>query len=315
VDEVLTRETLRGTWATVLLPLNVDDSIDRGRLSEELAVLVGAGLNGIYTNGTAGEFHALDEDEYELVTGLVAAGCRSSGVPFQLGASHMSGQISLRRIRSAAACQPSAIQVILPDWCALSPDEVLIAVDGMAQAAGPVPLVLYNPPHAKTQLTPSAFGRLAAEFPQLVGIKVAGGDEAWFAQMREYAGDLAIFVAGHHLASGLRQGARGSYSNVACLSPAGAVWWYQTMLSDQTAALRVERQLNSFLDRHVLPLQRSGYCNAALDKTLAAVGDWASIGTRTRWPYRGVPEALVRELRKIARIELAEFLAAGNGTA
>jgi dihydrodipicolinate synthase/N-acetylneuraminate lyase len=79
----------------------------------------GAGLDGLYTNGTAGEFHCLDEAEYDLITDVVAQACQRAGVPCQLGASHMSGQISLRRIRVAAADDPAAIQVILPDWCAL----------------------------------------------------------------------------------------------------------------------------------------------------------------------------------------------------
>jgi hypothetical protein len=61
----LTRPTLRGTWAPVLLPVAPDEAIDFGLLREELAVLVDAGLDGIYTNGTASEFHCLEEDEYE----------------------------------------------------------------------------------------------------------------------------------------------------------------------------------------------------------------------------------------------------------
>lgn len=307
----LTRTTLRGTWGTVLLPLATDDSIDSGRLAEELSVLLAAGLDGIYTNGTAGEFHTLEESEYDQITEVVAAACGAAGIPFQLGASHMSGQTSLRRIRSATACQPAAIQVILPDWCALSPDETLSAIDRMAREAEPVPLVLYNPPHAKTQLTPALFGRLATSFPQLIGIKVAGGDAGWFEDMRAHVGTLAIFVAGHRLASGLRLGAAGAYSNVAAMSPRGAVRWQQAMLSDAGAAGRLEERLNAFLDRHVLPLQAAGYCNAALDKTLAAIGGWAPIGTRTRWPYRAVPEEVVTRLHGTARDELPEFFPAG----
>jgi dihydrodipicolinate synthase/N-acetylneuraminate lyase len=305
----LTRDTLRGTWATVLLPLADDESIDFGRLAAELTALAGAAPDGIYTNGTAGEFHTLDEEEYDRVTAVVAERCTAAGIPFQLGASHMSGQISLGRIRRSAAFEPSAIQVILPDWCGLSADEVLFAVERMAQVAGPVPLVLYNPPHAKTRLEPELFGRVATAFPQLAGIKVAGGDASWFARMRAAAPTLAIFVAGNRLASGLQHGARGSYSNVACLSPAGAVAWYQAMLAEPAAALRLEARVNAFLDRHVLPLQRAGYSNAALDKTLAAVGGWAPVGTRTRWPYRFVPQDVASALVPVARAELPELFA------
>ena len=304
------RQNLRGTWGAVLLPLNDDDSIDFMRLREELDVLLRAQLDGVYTNGTAGEFHTLEEDEYDLVTDAVAGACAAAGVPFQLGASHMSGQISLRRIRSAAVHRPAAIQVILPDWCPLSFDEVLATVDRMAREADPVPLVLYNPPHAKTGLTPAQFGRLAAAFPALIGIKVAGGDSDWYRAMGARAADLAIFVPGHHLASGLRQGAAGAYSNVACLSPPGAVRWYRSMLENPAAAEQAEARLGAFLGRHVAPLQAAGYGNAALDKALAAIGGWAPIGTRVRWPYSGVPDEAVAALRETARAELPEFLSA-----
>jgi dihydrodipicolinate synthase/N-acetylneuraminate lyase len=307
----LTRQTLRGTWGAVLLPLNDDDSIDFGRLDEELSVLLRAGLDGIYTNGTAGEFHTLEEAEYDRITEVVATACAAAGAPFQLGASHMSGQVSLRRIRAAAACQPAAIQVILPDWCTLSGAETLATIDRMAREADPVPLVLYNPPHAKTQLTPAQFGELAGSFPALIGIKVAGGDAGWYRQMRAEAGGLAIFVAGHHLASGLRQGASGAYSNVACMTPHGAVRWYRTMLEDPDAAQAAQDRLNDFLGRHVTPLLADGYGNTALDKALAAIGGWAPIGTRVRWPYRGVPADVAAALRRAALAELLEFLRAG----
>ncbi len=294
----------------MLLPVGPDEAIDFRRLADELAVLVSTGLDGIYTNGTASEFHCLEEDEYDRITEVVARAGREAGVPCQLGASHMSGQVSLRRIRVAAGYDPAAIQVILPDWCPLSDEEVRSAIDRMAREAGPSPLVLYNPPHAKTRLTPALFGRLAAEFPQLIGVKVAGGDAAWFEQMRALTGDLAIFVAGHRLASGLRQGASGAYSNVACMNPRAAVSWYQAMRTDPAAAQDAETRLNTFLATHVLPLQAAGYGNAALDKALAAIGGWAPIGLRLRWPYRSVPAPVAAALRDAARDELPGFFPA-----
>ncbi|MDW6066347.1 hypothetical protein SAZ11_62100 [Streptomyces sp. FXJ1.4098] len=44
--------------------------------------------------------------------------------------------------------------MILPDWVPLSDDEVVRFLVGAAETAGDVPLVLYNPPHAKTQVPP-----------------------------------------------------------------------------------------------------------------------------------------------------------------
>jgi dihydrodipicolinate synthase/N-acetylneuraminate lyase len=226
-------------------------------------------------------------------------------LPFQLGAGHPSGHRSLELIRRAAALAPDAIQVVLPDWLPLTPEEVLAAVDRMARVADGVPLVLYNPPCAKTQLDPTLFARLADEVPALIGIKVPGGDDAWFHRMTRTR--LAIFVAGHTLASGVTRGAVGSYSNVACLNPAGAVRWYEQMLTDPPAALDVERRLQRFFADHITPLSRQGYCDPALDKTLAAIGGWAPVGTRVRWPHRFVPSDVVPALREAARQAVPEL--------
>ncbi len=50
-------------WATLLLPLNADDSIDFTRLESQAEVLGGSQLDGLYAHGTAGEFQTLTEDE------------------------------------------------------------------------------------------------------------------------------------------------------------------------------------------------------------------------------------------------------------
>ena len=58
---------LRGNWATLLLPIQADNQIDFGALAEEIDILIAAGVDGIYSNGTAGEFHNQTEDEYRRI--------------------------------------------------------------------------------------------------------------------------------------------------------------------------------------------------------------------------------------------------------
>ena len=94
------------------------------------------------------------------------------------------------------------------------------------------------------------------------------------------------------------------------LSPGGAARWYAQITSDPPAALEFEQRLRGFLDAHIAPLARAGYCDPALDKTLAAIGGWAPIGTRVRWPHRSVPEDAVPALRAAALAAVPELLAA-----
>ncbi|MEQ4715514.1 hypothetical protein [Nonomuraea sp. B19D2] len=99
------------------------------------------GLDGLYAHGTAGEFHALGEDEYDRVNALLAERCEPHRLPFQIGAGHMSAQTCLARVGRARALRPGAIQVTLPDWLPLSRGEVVRFLARVAAAADPVPLV------------------------------------------------------------------------------------------------------------------------------------------------------------------------------
>jgi dihydrodipicolinate synthase/N-acetylneuraminate lyase len=234
-----------GTWGTVLVPWDDDDRIDERRLHAQLDVLTTAGLAGIYAHGTAGEFHELDEDEWELVTEILVGRCRDAGVGVQIGAGHMSARLSARRVARTVRYRPDAIQVILPDWLPLTTRDAVTAVDRLANAAGGIPIVLYNPPHAKTVLGPEALDELSSAVPSLVAVKVGGGNAEWYAAMRPAMRRLAVFVPGHTLATGHRLGAAGSFSNVACLSPVGSVAWQSMMDTDPPGAADLERRIQT----------------------------------------------------------------------
>lgn len=300
-----TAREIRGTYATVLLPITADDRIDFDLLADELGAIAASGVDGVYSNGTAGEFYSLSEDEFTRINALVAQTSEAAGLPFQLGASFPTPQLALERIRSAAGLQPSAIQIILPDWYPPTLDESIAFLDRAAEAANGTPLILYNPPHAKRVLTPEELLTVCERIPALVGFKLGAGDDAWYARMAPVLARASVFVPGHALATGYRHGAAGSYSNVACLQPRGATRWNRLMETDLEEALLQERAIQSFMTRHILPFRESrGHSNMALDKLLAAIGNWACIGTRLRWPYRGVDDVPAAALRAVAGREL-----------
>ena len=305
----LSAKDIHGNWATLLSAWNADGSPDYGRIGHEIDVLLDIGVDGIYSNGTAGEFHAQTEDEFDSISELLAAKCNAAGMAFQLGVSHMSAQISLERLRRVVPLSPSAVQLILPDWFPVTQVEAVAFLERMAENSGGIGLVLYNPPHAKKRLGPAELGFLADRIPSLVGVKTAGGDEAWYADMQERIPGLSVFIPGHLLASGIRRGAAGAYSNVACLNPAAAQLWYNQMLTDMDGALELESRLCQFMNLHIVPFIRDqGYCNAACDRLMALIGDWADVGAEMRWPYRSIPVSEARRLRPIARKLLPEFI-------
>jgi dihydrodipicolinate synthase/N-acetylneuraminate lyase len=306
----LSAAAIRGTWASLLLPLDSHDAIDFARIKDQIDYLAASRVDGIYSNGTAGEFFAQSEDEFDRINALLAEKCTSCAKPFQIGASHTSAQISLDRLKRAAAWKPGAIQVILPDWYPPSLAEAAAYLDRMAEAAAPIGLVLYNPPHAKVVLEPEQYVTMER---YLVGVKVTAGDSDWYRRMKTSAPRISLFVPGHQLATGMLRGANGSYSNVACLNPVGAKRWNETMECDPSRALGLEARIERFMNEYIVPFRsEQGFGNAALDKLLAAIGCWCDVGTRLRWPYRGIPPVEADRLRPIAHRMLPELFAPGE---
>ena len=303
---------LRGNWATLLLPIGADDAIDVARLADTLDAMTAARVDGIYSNGTAGECHNQTEGEFDAIQALLAERCRAAGTPFVIGACQPDPRLALDRVRRAAALRPDGIQVILPDWAPVTPPEATDFLHMAAEAAADVPLVLYNPPHAKRAFPPTTLAAIMAPVPAVVGVKLGDGDAAWYAEARAALADWAVYVPGHHLATGVAEGvAAGSFSNVACLSPGGAQRWTDTMAADLAAALDVEQRIRGFLDTHIMPFSRDGgYSNGALDKLLAAVGGWAPVGTHLRRPYRSIDPAEADRLRPLARAAIPEIVGA-----
>ena len=287
-----------GNWATLLLPLNNDDSINYQQLENEIDVLISCGVNGIYSNGTAGEFYNQTEDEFDRVSKILAEKCNAANMPFQIGCSHMSPKISLERIKRVKDLQPSAIQVILPDWFVPTMPEIIDFLEVMVKAADPIGLVLYNPPHSKRKLQPADFKEILNGGIPLVGCKLAGGDEQWYREMKDLPVPFSVFIPGHHLATGIKGGAHGAYSNVACLNPLFAQKWYDDIRSDSNNPFAVQGRIQLFMDTCIVPYIRDkGYSNQAVDKFMAAVGGWTSISTRLRWPYKWIPEEDVSAIR------------------
>lgn len=298
-----------GIWGAVLLPLSEAGNIDLGALSEMVDALCQSGVAGIYTNGTAGEFFNQTEAEFDAITAIVLDRGAQAKIPVQIGVSNSNPRVARDRIKRIARSGAVAAQVTLPDWWPPSGEEQARFIAGMSEAGQGLPLVLYNPPTAKVHLNVDQIAALPAVTPDLVGVKVAGGDAEWYAERRAKLGELSVFVAGHTVAFGRPLGADGAYSNVACLSPSGAVRQWDQIETDPIAALDLEARFRKFLHETMIPLARNhGLSDAALDKAMAAAGGWLPIRPTLLWPYSGAGDDMVVAIRASAQKFVPELV-------
>lgn len=296
-----------GIWGAALLPVTAAGAVDFGALAEELAILCACGLAGVYSNGTAAEFHNQTEAEFDRFSQLLAEAAGKAGKPFQIGVSNSNPRLARERLQRIGALRPWAVQITLPDWWPPAEAERRRFVEGMAEAAQGIPLILYNPGHAKARLTLEEIAALCAAVPTLAGVKVGGGDDDWYGRRRALLPGLSVFVAGHTVAFGRPRGADGAYSNVACLSPEGALRYWQMIETAPEAARDLEARFGAFLAAHMMPLARAGLSDAALDKAMAAAGGWGPVGPRLLWPYSGASAEDVAVIARSARASMPEL--------
>ncbi len=301
---------ITGNWATLLLATDDRGDIVYSKLADEIDILIASQPNGIYSNGTAGEFYSQTEDEFDRISLLLSEKCEKAGLPYQIGVSHMSPLISLERLKRIRHLRPAAVQVILPDWFPVTPDEAVNFFRKMEEEAGGISLILYNPPHSKRQLQPEEWSVLKKQIPSLTGLKVfdQNGSAEWYRRMNENKEGLSVFIPGHRLASGIKSGAHGAYSNMACLNPFAAQKWFDTIATDMSAALELEKRVNQFMSGLIAPfITEQHYPNHACDRFMALLGGWADVGSKLRWPYRSIPESYILTIRERSRQIIPEF--------
>lgn len=307
----LSHNLIYGNWATLLLATDSRGNLDFGRLEEEVDVLIDSKPNGIYSNGTACEFYSQTMDEFVNISELLSSRCEAAGVPYQIGVSHPCPHESLERLQAIKHLKPGAVQLILPDWFPVNDEAILSFMQRMAEEAGEIPLVLYNPPHAKKVIHPEKWQMIKKAVPSLIGVKVFDNNcsAEWYAQMNANKEGVSVFVPGHHLATGVVNGADGAYSNVACINPHAAQKWYELMKTDMEAALELESRIQAFMKECIDPfIVVHGYPNHACDRFMALVGGWADVGAKLRWPYSSIPADYVEQVRKRAHGIIPEFV-------
>ena len=307
----LSHNLIYGNWATLLLATDSRGNLDFGRLEDEIDVLIDSKPNGIYSNGTACEFYSQTMDEFVKISELLSSRCEAVGVPYQIGVSHPCPHESLERLQAIKHLKPGAVQLILPDWFPVNDEAILSFMQRMAEEAGEIPLVLYNPPHAKKVIHSEKWQMIRKAVPSLVGVKVFDNNcsAEWYAQMNANKEGVSVFVPGHHLATGIVNGADGAYSNVACINPHAAQKWYELMKTDMEAALELESRIQAFMKECIDPfIVVHGYPNHACDRFMALVGGWADVGAKLRWPYSSIPVDYVEQVRKRAHGIIPEFV-------
>lgn len=165
---------IQGILTPHLVPFRADGSIHEGELRRMVNWLIEKGVNGLYPNGTVGEFIRLSFEERKRIVRIVMEENRGR-VPVLAGAAEANiGQvIEAARLYADLGC--TAITVTGPYYFKVSQDSVEAYFRELARLS-PIDILLYNIPQFSTEISIPVIEHLTQDCPRIAGIKDSSRD-------------------------------------------------------------------------------------------------------------------------------------------
>jgi 4-hydroxy-tetrahydrodipicolinate synthase len=295
----------QGIFVPMVTPLNSDETLDEQSLRRLVDFLINAGVHGLWSMGTTGEFAALPE--HERARGVRATVEQvNKRVPVIANIGDSSTTLALKHARHAVEAGADALALTPPHYYPHSMDEMLIHFRAMKQAYPDMPLFIYNIPQTvKVKMTVQTTLQLARE-GTVQGIKDSQNDLRWFRmltvairqerldeQFRMFLGTRILCDAAQVIGA---HGAIPATSNVAPAPAAEA--WEAAVNGDYTLAARAQEVVMRYED--LAEVARGGSPDAAGYSSMKNIlHEWGVIAsTRLTRPLREFSEEEVRALKQ-----------------
>ena len=211
---------LGGAFVPLVTPLDGRGAVDLASLRKLVERVLAVPVDGLWVNGTSGEFHALDDEERAEALRCVveAAGGRA---PVVAHVGDTSTRRVARKVEAARRAGADWISSITPYFLSYARDEVKDHYRAIAASAGAPVLVYQHPMSGKPPLPVSDLCELIGE-RVVAGLKESSSDFEYFRSVLEATRDLpfrAFHGAGLHAHMTLRMGAAGMVSLIGNLLP------------------------------------------------------------------------------------------------
>ena len=282
----LTRDNFTGPWAGLPVAWTENDEFDETVYREDVARCCQAGVPGVYTGGTTGEFYAMEFDEFQAVTRATVEECKTLGTPSMIGCTSTYTLGVVRRARYAAELGADAIQVALPYWMKIDDKDILPFFKEVATASSGMALSIYETLRAKKSLSLEQHRAIKDAVPNCMMVK-ANVDT--LGCMPEGCKALSQFVnvfVGENLFGKLgRAGAKGSCSSLIYYNPRVILdLWRQVEAQDWENVEATCEKIDKFFESGESELPPT-YTDTNFDRIGGVAGGFLKMSLRSRGPY------------------------------
>jgi 4-hydroxy-tetrahydrodipicolinate synthase len=186
---------LKGMGVALVTPFKADKTIDFEAFAHLLDYQIDGGVDYLVVLGTTSENPTLEPEERTAVREFVVKHV-AGRVPLVLGCGGNNTAAVVRELQTTNLSSFSAILSVVPYYNKPSQEGIYQHYAAVAKAS-PLPVVLYNVPgRTGVNMTAETTLRLAAEFPNIVGIKEASGNMVQVDEIIKHKSEDFMVISG-----------------------------------------------------------------------------------------------------------------------
>lgn len=283
---------LRGCGTALVTPFLPDGSVDYEAYASLVDRQVAAGVHFLVPLGTTGETPTLSDGEKTAVFQLVKE--HAKGLPLMpgVGTNSLSGTIA--NIRLMEPLGPAALLVVVPYYNKPTQQGLYEYYKAVASETD-LPVIIYNVPgRTGANILPDTVLRLAADVPNIRGIKEASGNFSQVSDLvRRIPEGFAVLGGDDDMTLAyMAAGAHGVISVASNVAPAEVTQMVEALQRDDLAAARR-------LHQRLFPLFKACFAESNPGPAKAALAQLGLCGNVLRLPLVPVTESTEALMQKV----------------
>jgi len=307
---MLTKKQLVGPWAGLPVAWNKDFTFDEKTYRGDVSRCCEAGVHGVYTGGTTGEFYAQEFEEFAQITEATIAECANGKTPVMIGCTATHTRGAIRKARHAQEKGADAIQLALPFWMEVSDMDAMNFFKEVSDAVPGMPMTIYETLRAKKAISLELHKKIHEMVPAVIGVK---SNANTVGNSPDGCRELSKF---HHVFVGeMLWGKLGPFGAIGCCSafiyqnPRILLATFDLLAKGKWDELNVwMEKYNRLIGEGLKPMFEAGCEDSAIDRLLGLSAGFLKTSLHCRRPYPSCTTAHLTQFRAWLEKNLPEFL-------
>jgi len=236
-----------GIYALVPTPYNNKGEFNEKVFRENIKKVCKAGIHGIVTTGTLGEFNTISWEEHQRLIVALKDETSKYNTTSIAGCSGVNTREAIKKTKFAEENGIDAVMNVVPFYQILNRDEVVEYYSNLACACPNIGIIVYNNPFTGRVLHNAETFKRLSKIPNIIGSKETTADFVHWMELVKIK-ELSFMHIDHVFVPSMMWGGKGCFSFSACLKPDLILQAYHACIEkDWEKAMDLQYKINDLL--------------------------------------------------------------------